>query len=482
MRNSDEAPQRPVRPFQSTSSRAVLLLLSPFFALAFFFWWLLGRAFTLSGKFVAGLTVAVAFALYLSLPSIPVHLLDWPLVLSAGAVLSLFVSKSIWAQFGIWVALVVYSVTRVSLLDLESGRVKSLVDTLAVVCCVFPGWLLVCNLNLWLPANGKTLEEIEEKIYHKYVVTEFKMQKVAGLGTVHVPYCGDGTRLPPRNIVLVHGYMAGNAFWAANLQALAKFFNVYAVEWRGIGRSVRPSFDPKTDHEIDEFFVESLEEWRKEIQLDRFIICAHSMGAMYSTYYSEKYAHHVEHMILVSPAGVNVSDVKDSEVHWILRLGRRYHLTPMSAIRFAGPFGINLVQFVMRRRIAWTPPSNIIRSGDMDFEHITQYCYHNWALKKSGELAFYTDLHPGASARRKALSTLLTPAKIKVPLTIMYGGGSDWMNSEYGEAVVRSLEKSHYAAFRLVPLAGHQVFMDNPADFNRMVIEAVHDHERSVGF
>lgn len=80
------------------------------------------------------------------------------------------------------------------------------------------------------------------------------------------------------------------------------------------------------------------------------------------------------------------------------------------------------------------------------------------------------------------MSTLLTPAKIRVPLTIMYGGGSDWMNSEYGEAVVRSLEKSHYAAFRLVPLAGHQVFMDNPADFNRMVIESVHDHESSVAF
>lgn len=65
----------------------------------------------------------------------------------------------------------------------------------------------------------------------------------------------------------------------------------------------------------------------------------------------------------------------------------------------------------------------------------------------------------------------------------MYGGGSDWMNSEHGEAVVRSLEKTHsYAAFRLVPLAGHQVFMDNPTDFNRMVIDAVHEHERSVAF
>lgn len=215
MRNSDEAPKRPVRPFQSSSSRAVLLLLSPLLMLAFFFWWLLGRAFTLSGKFVAALTVAVAFALYLSLPSIPVHLLDWPLVLSAGAMLSLFVPKNVFAQLGIWVVLVMYSVTRVSLLDLESGRAKSLVDALVVVCCVFPGWLLVCNLSLWLPADGKSLEEIEEKIYNKYVVTEFKMQKVAGLGTVHVPYCGDGTHLPPRNIVLVHGYMAGNAFWAA---------------------------------------------------------------------------------------------------------------------------------------------------------------------------------------------------------------------------------------------------------------------------
>lgn len=65
-----------------------------------------------------------------------------------------------------------------------------------------------------------------------------------------------------------------------------------------------------------------------------------------------------------------------------------------SAIRFAGPFGLKLVQWTMKRRIAWTPPSNIIRSGEMDFDQITLYCYHNWALKKSGEMALHTDLHP----------------------------------------------------------------------------------------
>lgn len=64
----------------------------------------------------------------------------------------------------------------------------------------------------------------------------------------------------------------------------------------------------------------------------------------------------------------------------------------------------------------------------------------------------------------------------------MYGGGPDWMNSEYGHAVIKRLESSHYAKFRLVPLSGHQVFMDNPADFNSMLIDAVREEERTVGF
>jgi hypothetical protein len=59
------------------------------------------------------------------------------------------------------------------------------------------------------------LEEVERKVYEQYIVSDFSLLKVAGLGTVHVPYCGDGSRLPPRTLVLVHGYMAGNGFWAA---------------------------------------------------------------------------------------------------------------------------------------------------------------------------------------------------------------------------------------------------------------------------
>lgn len=53
-----------------------------------------------------------------------------------------------------------------------------------------------------------------------------------------------------------------------------------------------------------------------------------------------------------------------------------------------------MVQWIMRNRIAWTPPTNIIRSGELDFDLITAYCYHNWALGPSGDRAVYTHLHP----------------------------------------------------------------------------------------
>lgn len=194
----------------------------------------------------------------------------------------------------------------------------------------------------------------------------------------------------------------------------------------------------------------------------------------------EKYPQHVEHLILVSPAGVASSGKQDSELFWAVQLAAKYRITPMSLIRFCGPFGLSLMQWILRRRIEWVPEGNIIRSGDIDFNDISTYCYHNWALKPSGDIAVYTHLHPGATAPRRPLDEIFTPEKTQVPLTFLFGGGGDWMPSDRAQMIVRSLEKTHYAVFRLVPAAGHQVFMDNPSDFNQMLINAVHEHEHAV--
>lgn len=63
-------------------------------------------------------------------------------------------------------------------------------------------------------------------------------------------------------------------------------------------------------------------------------------------------------------------------------------------IRFVGPFGQRLTRAAMRRRISLTATTNVIRCGDMNFDDITSYSYHNWALKASTDIAIYTHLHP----------------------------------------------------------------------------------------
>ena len=156
--------------------------------------------------------------MYFFLPHLPVYLIDCPLVITLGIVTLSQLPRhhSHVAHAVVIVSLIVYAIIRISLTRLESGSTeKSIIDALAALCCLVPIWVSICNLHLWLPSDLKELEKLEKKIYEQFVVTDFKMTKIAGLGTIHVPYCGDDQQLLPRNLVLVHGYMASNSFWAA---------------------------------------------------------------------------------------------------------------------------------------------------------------------------------------------------------------------------------------------------------------------------
>lgn len=50
---------------------------------------------------------------------------------------------------------------------------------------------------------------------------------------------------------------------------------------------------------------------------------------MFATYYSSKYAQHLEHLVLVSPAGVNPTTITDKQLPLKSRIAFRFHITPM---------------------------------------------------------------------------------------------------------------------------------------------------------
>ena len=79
-----------------------------------------------------------------------------------------------------------------------------------------------------------------------------------------------------------------------------------------MGRSARVPFRirakrddiPGRVQEAESFFVDSLEEWRSKMGLEKMTLIGHSLGAYFSVAYALRYPTRVHKLILLSPAGV----------------------------------------------------------------------------------------------------------------------------------------------------------------------------------
>lgn len=112
-------------------------------------------------------------------------------------------------------------------------------------------------------------------------------------------------------------YGAGLGFYLQNFETMAQWAgrrasSVYALDWLGMGRSARPPFtiqSKRTDiparvHEAEAFFIDSLEDWRKIMGLEKMTLIGHSIGGYLSVAYALKYPERVNRLVLLSPAGV----------------------------------------------------------------------------------------------------------------------------------------------------------------------------------
>jgi pimeloyl-ACP methyl ester carboxylesterase len=148
------------------------------------------------------------------------------------------------------------------------------------------------------------------------------------------------TESPNTPLVLLHGLGAGVALWCLNLDAFAATRPVYAVDLLGFGRSTRPTFS--TDAmEAERQMVKSIEEWRKEMKLESFVLLGHSMGGFLAASYAISYPNHVKHLVLADPWGFPERPPEFNELPlWIRTLSYMLQpFNPLAGIRVAGPLG-----------------------------------------------------------------------------------------------------------------------------------------------
>lgn len=265
-------------------------------------------------------------------------------------------------------------------------------------------------------------------------------------------------------IVMLHGFGAGSAFFAMNLEGLSKDHPVYALDILGFARSSRPTFsnDPV---KIEQQFVDSIERWREVMKMPKMVLLGHSFGGFLSSSYALRYPERLEHLIQVDPWGYDPRpDLQDFPL-WKLSVAYTVRLMfgPFSMIRAFGPFGEVLIKNIR--------PDLLQKYKEIvDPSIISQYIYHcNNNSNPSGEEAFHRmtvvgpwPLHP-IGERMKALSD-------DVPVTFLYGEHT-WMNNIYG-TIIKETRPNSYTKVTVVEGAGHHIYTDKAFEFNKLVLDA----------
>lgn len=270
-------------------------------------------------------------------------------------------------------------------------------------------------------------------------------------------------------IVLLHGLGGGVAIWCLNLDALAATRPVYAIDLLGFGRSSRPTFS--SNAEVAETqLVNSVEEWRQEMGLEKIILLGHSLGGFLATSYAIKHPDNVKHLILADPWGF--PEKPKDPPKWNAPLWARaiasmvQPLNPLWAVRFAGPFGPWLIQKVrpdLSRKFA-----PILE--DEDTSVVSSYIFQCNAQSPTGESAFHT-MMDGFGWAKNPMIRRVDDLKESVPITLLYGSRS-WVDKSPGEKIRENRSKDAYVDIQMVQGAGHHVYADKYELFNKYVIEA----------
>ncbi|ODV94813.1 hypothetical protein PACTADRAFT_50673, partial [Pachysolen tannophilus NRRL Y-2460] len=315
---------------------------------------------------------------------------------------------------------------------------------------------------------------------------------------------------PIKELVIIHGYGASLGFFYKNFDSLSKIngIKIHAIDLLGFGLSSRPNFpknDCKTIEDVcksEDFFVDSLEQWRKARNLDKFVLIGHSLGGYLSSCYTLKYGKdHVEKLVLISPVGVERSEyslledqtlaetskpmttnsnkkIDDQQLEPGPEVANEYYESQSEAIgrhsissdsdnssivderagqssrapRLRGflmkAWEHHVSPFTFLRLLGPAGPQLISRWSFRRFGTLSDYdellrmhiySYKTFTAKGSGEYALTRILAPGALARLPLIDRL--PGKLHGIPTLWLYGENDWMSKSSGKAIVNEINK-----------------------------------------
>ena len=109
------------------------------------------------------------------------------------------------------------------------------------------------------------------------------------------------------NFIFIHGYLGNSTNFMGVAPFILKDYNVYIPDTIGMALSSRPQVKFTSSTQCTDFFIDTIEKWRKALGISKFYICGHSLGGFFVGSYVLKYPKDVLKVLLLSPAGITKS-------------------------------------------------------------------------------------------------------------------------------------------------------------------------------
>ncbi|XP_035795733.1 (Lyso)-N-acylphosphatidylethanolamine lipase-like [Anopheles albimanus] len=323
-------------------------------------------------------------------------------------------------------------------------------------------------LHKWTRYSSAKLEEVEEtllsalrKPYESIFVdvgqcvgTNDKIRTVA--------LNRESSNIP---VLLLHGLGAGVGLWVLNLDAVAEYRPMYAIDILGFGRSSHPKYDPDTAA-AERQFVTSIEAWRVAVGIERMYILGHSMGGYLACSYALSHPERVAGLILADPWGFMETPPRIKRKYWIrilYRTARKMNFYPLTVVRMAGP---TAAWILSRRR---TDITSRFESIVPDERVVADYLHLVNAQKPSGESGFCA-IQKNFGWPINPMLKRIDQIDPSIPMTFIYGSES-WIDLEAGE-ITKAKRANSFVEVKIIENASHHLYADFPEIFNKHVNDA----------
>jgi pimeloyl-ACP methyl ester carboxylesterase len=327
-----------------------------------------------------------------------------------------------------------------------------------------------CKLNKY----RKLALEYEKQLI---ALSGLTIHKDVEISDVDIDYLGDnyihtitiGSSEKPL-LVLLHGYMGNVTVFYRMLKQLSEHFHIRCIDFLGTGMSSRPDFKANTTDTVIEFFVDSVEKWRKALDIKTMHLAGHSLGGFIATHYALKYPECVHKLSLISPASITKGEDAEDLHEWGKTLSWRkdtfykvfYHffarkMTPQGLFTYIKFFGTKYLKQMIQGRLR-----RPVEETDLLFN----YYFNMLQMPASSDKGVHYLIKPPNMCGAKPVEDEIPNLKIKVDF---YYGDRDWMDPS-GAVRLRDLDGAKYKLI-VIDRAGHQVIFDNPEQLAERMIQ-----------